>query len=126
VDAMTMQYGYKLPDCSWDRVKPFWMVSEIQGELLGAIQICIGWPLGRIELLAIRPGLSRTKTAKVAKALIYYALRQMAIDGTTLACTQIPAADEEFARILERSGAKHMVSGKISSYNLTPHQPSGG
>ena len=119
VDAMTKQYGYTLPDCSWDRIHPFWYVAEVQGELMGAVQICIGWPIGRIELLSVRPGLSHTKTAKVVKALLYHVFHAMALDGTTLACALVADKNNEFTRILERWGFHFATTGKMLYYDLT-------
>jgi hypothetical protein len=119
VDAMTMQYGWKLPACRWDRISPFWYVAEVQGVLLGAVQLCIGWPIGRIELLSIRPGLSHTKTAKVTKALLYHVFEAMKLDGTTLACALVADRDNQFTRVLERWGARGMVQGRMFLYDLT-------
>jgi hypothetical protein len=118
VDAMTMQYGWKLPTCRWDRVAPFWYVAEVQGVLLGAVQICIGWPVGRIELLAVRPGLSHTKTAKIVKALLYHVFAAMQLDGTELACALVSDKDNHFTRVLERWGAKGSVQGRMFFYSL--------
>jgi len=118
VDAMTAQYGYTLPACRWDRVSPFWYVAEVQGELMGAVQLCIGWPIGRLELLSVRPGLSHTKTAKVVKALLCHAFKAMALDGTTLACVLVPDRDNEFTRILERWGLRSATNGRMLFYEL--------
>ena len=118
VDAMTKQYGYVLPACRWDRVKPFWYVADCAGELMGAVQLCIGWPVGRLELLSVRPGLSHTKTAKVVKALLYHAFHAMSLDGTTLACALVADKDNEFTRVLERWGARYAVQGKMFYYQL--------
>ena len=118
VDASTAQYGYTIPACSWARVKPFWYVAEIQGELLGAVQICIGWPVGRVEMLSIRPGLSHTKTAKVVKALLYHAFHAMKLDGTTLICSLVAESQTDFIRILERWGFRFAAKGKMLYYQL--------
>lgn len=119
VDAMTMQYGYRLPATRWDRVAPFWYVAEVQGVLLGAVQLCIGWPIGRIELLSVRPGLSHTKTAKIVKALLYHVFAAMRMDGTTLACALVADKDNHFTKVLERWGAKFAVNGKMFLYDVT-------
>ena len=118
VDAMTMQYGWKVPQCRWDRVAPFWYGAEVQGVLLGAVQICIGWPIGRIELLSVRPGLSHTKTAKIVKALLYHAFGAMKLDGTELACALVSDKENHFMRVLERWGAKGSVKGRMFFYSL--------
>lgn len=125
LDAQTTVAGWRLPKVNWSRVKPFWYVAEIQGELLGAVQICIGWPVGRIELLAIRPGLSKTKRAKIVKALAFYVFDAMRLDGTELACIAI-AADTgyEFGRVLERWGATYATHADLYFYRLIQKQES--
>jgi len=118
VDLMTAQYGWKLPACRWDRITPFWYVAEVQGYLLGAVQVCVGWPIGRLELLSVRPGLSHTKTAKIVKALLYHCFEAMRLDGTELVCALVADKDNEFTRILERWGAKFAVKGRMLLYDL--------
>lgn len=118
VDEMTMQYGYTLPHCNWNKIEPFWYVAEIGGYLLGAVQICIGRPIGRIELLAIRPQLSHTKKAKVMKSLVYHAFCAMKLDGIELACMLVADKENEFSRILERWGARFAVKGKMMFFAL--------
>lgn len=118
LDAQTTVSGWRLPKVRWDRVAPFWYVAEIQGVLLGAVQICIGWPVGRIELLAVLPGLSKTKRAKVVKALSYHVFAAMRLDGTELAAIMLMENGYEFGRILERWGARYAVQGKVYFYRL--------
>ena len=118
VDAMTTRYGWKLPAMSWSRIAPFWYVAEVQGVLLGAVQVCIGWPVGRLELLSVRPGLSQTKRAKVVKALLYYTTQAIKLDGTALVCALINDKDASLIRILERYGAKFAARGQILLYEL--------
>jgi len=119
VDAMTQQYGYTLPPCNWNRLAPFWYVAEVEQTIVGAVQICIGWPIGRIELLSVLPGLSHTNTAKVVKALLYHVFAAMARDGTHLACALVADKDNEFTRVLERWGCRFATQGKMLYYDLS-------
>lgn len=120
VDATTMRYGYKLPPCNWAHIEPFWYVAEVAGLLLGAVQVCIGRPVARVELLAIRPGLSQRKKAKVMKVLLAQVAVALTLDGATLVSTLIPEADKGFQTILERHGARQAVKGRMMLYTL-PH-----
>jgi len=118
VDQMTRRYGWTLPACSWKKIAPFWYIAEVSGVIIGAVQVCIGWPVGRLELLAVRPDLSHTKKAKIVKALIYHAVAAMQLDGTQLVMTLIPSLDENFSRILERLGGRFAVKGSMVMFDL--------
>jgi len=118
VSEMAEQYGWALPPCPWTRLKPFWYVAEVQGLILGAVQVCIGWPIGRLELLSVRRNLSHTQRAKVVKALCYHAFDAMKLDGTTLVSLLLPEQDEMFTRVVSRAGAKFTVRGKMYLFPL--------
>jgi len=118
VDAMTAQYGWTLPACRWDRIAPFWYVAEVGGVLLGAVQVCVGWPIGRLELLSVRPGLSHTKNAKIVKALLYHAFAAMKLDGTQLICSLVTDKENEFSRVLERLGFTFAVNGRMLFFKM--------
>lgn len=118
VDESTKKFGYILPACRWDRIEPFWYVAEVGGYLLGAVQVCVGRPLSRVELLAVRPGLSQSKKAKVVKLLIVRVAQALTLDGATLVSTLIPEQDSGFQTILERMGARHAVKGRMMMYQL--------
>jgi len=118
VDTMTRQYGWTLPACDWSRVAPFWYVADVGGVLVGAVQLCIGRPICRLELLAVRPTLSKTKQAKIVKALLYHAFAAARLDGAALVCALISAKDDHFSRVIERWGAKFAVTGKMFFYPL--------
>lgn len=116
VDEATQGYGWQLPDCDWSRVAPFWYVAHIEGYLLGAVQICVGYPIGRMELLSIRRGLSKTKRAKVVKALVSYVATVMAHDGFPMIGTTIPEQDAQFLKIVMRYGARPSIKGRQVYY----------
>lgn len=118
VDESTKKYGYMLPACRWDRIEPFWYVAEVGGYLLGAIQVCVGRPISRVELLAVRPGLSQSKKAKIVKLLLMRVVQALSLDGTTLISMIIPEKDMGFQTILERLGARHAVKGRMMLYQL--------
>jgi len=121
VDQATKAFGWQYPACDWSRVAPFWYVADLQGWLLGAVQVCVGLPLSRIELLSVHQGLSQTKRAKVVKALLGRALHDLQVNGATLACGMIPMVDDEFVRIVERMGARYTTKGHLLCYPLVTH-----
>jgi len=118
VDETTRRYGWETPQGDWNRIAPFWYIAIIEEEILGALQVCLGWPFGRIEFLSVRQGLSRTKRAKIVKALIYHVFHAMVVDGTPIVMVTIPREDEEFTRILERWGFRYAMQGKMLFYSL--------
>ena len=118
VDQMTMAQGWKLPDCDWSRVAPFWYVADLQGWVIGAVQVCVSRPMSRLELLSVHQKLSKTKQAKVAKAVLARGLLALQLDGATMATGVVTGAENGFVRILERCGAQCAVKGIMVSYQM--------
>lgn len=118
VDQMTKSQGWKLPNCDWSKVAPFWYVADLQGWIIGAVQVCVGRPMSRIELLSVHQDLSRTKQAKVAKSLLARAVLALQVDGSSMACGVITGQENGFVRIVERCGARCAVKGVMVSYPL--------
>lgn len=116
VDQMTQSQGWTLPECDWSKVAPFWYVADLQGWLIGAVQVCVGRPMSRIELLSVHQKISRTKQAKVAKMLLARAVHDLRVNGATMACGVVTGPENGFVRIVERCGARCAVKGVMVSY----------
>lgn len=118
VDQMTQSQGWKLPACDWSKIAPFWYVADLHGWIIGAVQVCVGRPMSRIELLSVNTDLSNTKQAKVAKSLMARAVLALQVDGASMACGVVTGAENGFVRIVERCGARCAVKGVMVSYPL--------
>lgn len=112
VTSATSAYGWQLPDCEWSRVAPFWYVAHVGEYILGAVQVCVGYPIGRMELLSIRRGLSKTKRAKVVKSLVTAVAAIMVKDGFPMIGATIPEQDDQFMKIVMRYGARPGAKGR--------------
>lgn len=118
VDQMTQAQGWKLPECDWSVIAPFWYVADLKGWLIGAVQVCVGRPMSRIELLSVHQQISHTKQAKVAKSLLARAVSALQVDGSSMACGVVTGAENGFVRVVERCGARCAVKGVMVSYPL--------
>jgi hypothetical protein len=64
------QHG-ALDTLQWDRIAPYWLVAEIGGEIVGALQTCPSRPIGRLEMLSLDRDLTHGAKALTVKALAY-------------------------------------------------------
>lgn len=104
--------GYHaLDNVDWSRVYPYWLVAEIDGLILGAIQVAFSLPVGRIEFLAIEPELGIRDRAMLVRALAAQAQSTLRQGGCSLASFMIPDHLDSYRAILERRGAVVLFEG---------------
>ncbi len=74
----------------WDSpLAPYWLLAARQGEVIGALQVCYGIPMCRLDILALDPNLTKRERAQVILALGRAAV-QLCVDyGATVLVTTI-------------------------------------
>ncbi len=100
-------------DIDWSDIYPHWIVAEIDGTVVGAIEVCPGKPIGRLEFLMIGPGLSHTRRAKVTMQLIYAGMATLRQGGSQLCCWTVSFEQKSYRAILEKRGAETTLQANI-------------
>ena len=54
----------------WSDVAPYWLVAEIDGAIVGALQLCLAKPFGWLEMLFLDGALDDLPRGRVVKALV--------------------------------------------------------
>lgn len=96
---------------SWDDLYPYWLVAELDGELVGCIQVAFSKPIGYMELLAVDRSLSHTLQASLVKALCYQAMATLKKGGCTLSGGMVAFEDKNWKKVLKRRGCVIIASG---------------
>lgn len=96
---------------SWTHIYPYWLVAEIDGLILGAVQVAISLPVGRIEFLAVEPELGHRDKAMIVKGLADQAMGTLRKAGCELASFMIAEHLQGFRKVLEKRGARELFSG---------------
>jgi len=56
-------------EVDWSDIEPWWVVAEIDGKVVGAVQVCPAKPVARVEMLAIDPELNHRARSEVVMRL---------------------------------------------------------
>lgn len=103
--------GFKVDGLDWSKIAPFWLVAEMNGQVLGCIQVCLGLPIGRAELLAVDPNVTHVLRALLVKRLIYGALSTIKASGAQAATSLVPFEMKSYKKILKKMGCVSMGAG---------------
>lgn len=116
--------GFSIDDLDWSRVYPYWLVAESFDKssggagVIGCIQVCIGLPVGRLEMLGVARVLSDSQRAKAVKALLLYGAATLQQAGAGLAMGVIPFELRAYTKILTRRGVRVVNRGNIVAKRL--------
>ena len=98
----------------WAEAVPDWLVAVVENKVVGCVQLCLGRPVGRVEVLCVQEGFSPRETHEVRLALCqagYYALKET---GSQIAVAMVSFKDKGFKRMLKhRFEARVADSGNI-------------
>ena len=103
--------GFGVDGIDWGSVHPFWLAAELDGRVIGAIQIILSKPIGWLEMLSLDPDLSHREQAIAVKALVERGLIALKHFGAQLAMGVVPSEMAGYERILEKRGAVDTGSG---------------
>lgn len=103
---------------TWDHIAPYWLVAEIDGEMVGAMQTCPSRPVGRLEMLSLSRGLSPAAKALTVKALAYAGMAVINGHGAQQVQMFVPEELREYREILLSRGAEILDTGNMLAKRL--------
>lgn len=119
IAALLALAGPDFRHLDWHSIGAGWIVADREGEIVGALQICNGKPIGRLELLAIDPKRSKTFKAKLVKGLVLTGCKVLAVFGAQEVQVLTPADQLGYHEIIERYGGRKQSEGILFSRPLT-------
>jgi len=111
IGKLVKNNGFKIK-ADWSKV-PNWLIARDGEKIVGCLQILIGKPVARGEMLATDPKLLGAKRAQVAWRLIVAANAIFKINGCQYASMMILFDNKHFKRLLKKRGAWVMGQGNI-------------
>lgn len=103
--------GADLGFVDWSEVKPWWLVAEIEQEVVGCIQVSLGKPFGRIELLAVAEGLPHRTRAMAVKELALQGMATLQRSGAQVVVSMVSFDQKGWKKLLKKRGGVIMFSG---------------
>ena len=83
--------GFVIPgvEIDWSKLGHSWIAAEIDGEIVGACQILIGYPVGRVDYLLLDQSLPKVTKAIVVVTMIRVMSQMMKAAGVEVVCTYV-------------------------------------
>lgn len=111
IGELVKSNGFTIP-VDWSEV-PGWLVSKDKDKVIGCVQVLVGKPIGRVEMLATDTTLNSLKRAQVAWRLIVAASAVLNMNGSQYASMMILFENKHFKRLLKKRGAWTIGQGNI-------------
>ena len=115
-----LYHGTLIADLDWDRpLDSSWVVAvhPTQPEYYGVVSLVASQPIGRIEMLRVRPTTSKRLKACIVRDLSHYSLLVLKQYGCQ-AVTAFPEHDptNTFQRVIERRFKGQLLNQTCSAY----------
>lgn len=96
-----------------------WVLGAFKGEkLVGAIQVCQGKPIGRVEMLAVDPDLDPPEKARMVRALCYNSAATLKRLGSSIMMSIVPFKLKAYKKALMKRGAQQIDQGNVLAWRL--------
>jgi len=102
-----------VPKTGWERVAPYWMVAEYQGEAIAALQVCYSSPIGRLEFLSFLPDLPFRVRGLATHALMALGSATLAKTGCHAVAGCVPFEQKSYRNVLQANGCTVLSSGNV-------------
>ena len=111
--------GFKINDLDWSDIHPFWLAAvDEEDSILGCLQVCVSRPIGRIEMLSVKPDVTPIERAIIVKSLIIAATITLKKGRAQLASGLIPFDMKSYKKILKKRGCVVIASGNLMAKKL--------
>lgn len=113
IKALLIAHGYHyLDSVSFKKVAPNWIVCyDAKRKLVGALQVCPGHPITRLEHLGLDPSLSVVRKQRVFKLLVDQGMMVAKGWGSELVGGIVKVEDILYKQALEKRGGLVLCTG---------------
>ncbi len=118
IEHLVKSSGFDIKDIDWNDVYPYWLVADLNGEVIGCIQTCISKPIGRLEMLAVIEDLNPVLRSIVVKSLLYAGGATLKAAGAQIAMSMIEFGSQSFKKLLKRRGCVVVGQGNMIAKRL--------
>lgn len=112
IQRLIEESGFK-EDLDWNDIEPYWLIALHEDKIIGAIQVCPGKPIGRLEMLTTENNLSGTQRAQVVARLLEQGIKTLKIHGSQMAAGLIDFKLKSYKRLIKRRGGWVMATGNL-------------
>lgn len=101
-------------DFNWTNIEPYWMVAVQGDEIIACLQILVGYPIGIMEFLCFKEGLTQMQKARITKLLITSGFAGLLTSGVSAVVSSVPFNLKSYKKILKKKwGCEVYSSGNL-------------
>jgi N-acetylglutamate synthase-like GNAT family acetyltransferase len=89
-------------NANWNDIFPYWLISVVEGEVVGCVLMVAAKPYGFLEFLCVKPGVSNGVRAVTVKKLLLTASQQLKAMGSSFAMGTVYS--KTFKNVLKNNG----------------------
>lgn len=112
IQRLVEEAGFK-EDLDWQDIYPYWLIALHEDKIIGAIQVCLGKPIGRLEMLTTEKDLTGTQRAQVVALLLAQGIKTLKLHGVQMAAGLIDFKLKSYKKLIKRRGGWIMATGNL-------------
>ncbi len=118
VEKLTNENGFTLEGLDWTTIFPYWLVAVNENEIIGTIQVSQSRPVGRLELLSIKPNIDHRLRALTVKRLLLAGCASLKEGGAQMSMGMIPFEMKSYKKLLKKRGSIIVSNGNLMAKRL--------
>lgn len=110
----------KMYEEDWQRVYPYWAVAVQDNKIIGALQMCMTLPVGRLEYLLVSKDVPVITATKAAHKLIKFGEAAMKANGCDVVCGFVTFQNKSIKNLIKKHyGAAVVGSGSMLTWRIS-------
>ena len=105
IERLSKAGGFAVDDLDWSDIYPYWLVAENGAGVIGCIQVSLGKPIGRLEMLNVNTDLTHRERAMTVKKLVLGGSATLKKSGAQIAMGAVPFELKSYKKLLKKRGA---------------------
>jgi hypothetical protein len=102
-----------LDHLDWSDIEPYWLVAWQHGEIVGAVEVLPGKPVGRVEYLSVDQTLSKIQAARILQKLLIQAMATLKVSACQAMMGIVPFSNKGLKRIYKNRGGWVCATGNM-------------
>ena len=118
IKGFAFEVGFVDKDIDWSNIEPYWLVAEMEGMVIGTIQVCPSRPIGRLEVLYVIPEVKNELRRIAVTMLMMTGIQTLRENGAQLVGGLVDLENKSFEKFLETRGASTALTGKLMIWRI--------
>ena len=99
---------------NWAEATGDWMVAEVEGKVVGCLQLCLGRPIGRLEMLCVQEDLDARSKHAIMRELARGGMFALQQTGSQIITVFVAFESKGFKRMVKKYfGGRVTNSGNL-------------